>query len=149
MALLGLTLFASAAEADRYRGRDRGRPVVRDNRGSRDYRRPVVVRDNRRRYNGPVRANRRAISRRPLYVNNGRFTFHNGHTVVYSRPVIRERYYNVRVRPQIIVENYPAQYGYIWVQGNWSWNGYEWVWNQGYYAPDPSISVYYDDDSWD
>lgn len=68
---------------------------------------------------------------------------------MYRRPVIRERYYNVRVRPQIIVENYPAQYGYIWISGNWSWNGYEWQWNDGHYAPDPSIEFYYDDDSWD
>jgi hypothetical protein len=127
--------------------RDRG-TVVRDNR---DFRRDHrdFRRDNRRVYTGPVRANRRVIDRRPLYVNNGRITFHNGRTYTYQRPIIRQRYYDVRFRPQIIVENHPAQYGYIWVSGNWSWNGYEWTWTSGHYAPDPSFEVYYDDDSWE
>ena len=154
--------FGTVADADRYRGdRDRrGHDRVRDNRRDdrvRDNRRDDRryddrrVRDNRRgRYNGPVRADRRRIERvRQLRPRDGRFYFHGGRTVVYNRPVIRERYYNVRVRPQVIVESYPSQHGYIWVSGNWSWNGYEWVWNSGHYAPDPSISVYYDDDSYD
>ena len=169
LSLLALTLWGTHAEADRYRdrGRDRrdhrrdDRPVVRDHRrdnrpvvrDNRRYDRPVV-RDNRRydrrpRYTGPVRANRRVIDRRPIYVTDGRIRFHNGRTVVYNRPVIRQRYYDVRVRPQIIVENYPPQYGYIWVSGSWNWNGVEWVWTSGHYAPDPSISIYYDDDSYD
>lgn len=169
ISVLAVSLWTSAAFADRYRDnrRDDRRPVVRDNRG--DYRRDsrpvvrdnrtyqrdrgVVVRDNRSysrpRYTGPIRANRRVIERRPLYVSSGRFTFHNGRTVVYNRPIIREHYYDFRIRPQIVVENYPAQYGYIWVSGNWSWNGYEWVWASGHYEPDASINVYYDDDSWD
>jgi hypothetical protein len=111
-----------------------------------------AVRDHRwrrGRYTGPVRANRRAVVRRPLHVTNGRFRFHNGRYVAYHRPVIRRHYFNVRIRPQLIVEDYPPQYGYIWVRGNWSWNGREWIWSSGYYAPDPSIRVYYDDDSWD
>jgi hypothetical protein len=129
---------------------------VRDNR--RD------VRDNRRYHNHnnrrvnryrnyntrAVRSDRRRIDRvSVLRPRDGRFYFHGGRSVVYSRPIIRERYYNVRVRPQIIVENYPPQYGYIWVQGNWSWSGAEWVWNSGHYAPDPGIQAYYDDDSID
>ena len=134
------------------------RPVVRDHRS---YQRPVVrdnryynrpVRENRvsrPRYTGTIHANRRVIDRRPIYVNNGRFTFHNGHTYVYSRPVISERYYNVRIRPQIIVESHPAQYGYIWVDGSWGWSGYEWTWSGGHYEADPSYSVYYDDDSYE
>ena len=135
------------------------RPVVRDNR---TYQRPVV-RDNRHyaqpivrdhrisrpRYVGPIHENRRVIDRRPIYVNNGRFTFHNGHTYVYARPIIRERYYDVHIRPQIIVETHPAQYGYIWVNGSWGWSGYEWTWNGGHYEADPSYSVYYDDDSYE
>ncbi len=162
LSLLAVILSAGIADADRYRDRDRDgkndryerdrgrnynpRPVVR-NRGyrpqssNRGYRRP--------RYTGPVRANRRVIDRRPLYVNNGNFRFHNGRSIVYNRPVIRQRYYDVRVRPQIIVENYPAQYGYVWVQGSWGWSGGEWQWNSGHYAPDTSINVYYDDDSYD
>jgi len=158
LSLLAVILSAGIAGADRDR-RDRDgrndrrndryerRPVVRD-RGNRP-----VVRDNRnfrrQRYNGPVRANRRVIDRRPLYVNNGNFRFHNGRSVVYRRPIIRQRYYDVRIRPQLIVENYPAQNGYVWVGGNWGWNGGEWQWGDGHYDPDPSIGQYYDDDSFD
>jgi hypothetical protein len=160
LSLLAVILSAGVADADRYRDRDRdGRNDRYENDRGRRYDPPrrdtyrPVVRDRgyrpRARYTGPVRANRRVIDRRPLYVNNGRYTFHNGRTVVYTRPVIRQRYYDVRVRPQIIVENYPAQYGYIWVNGSWGWNGGEWIWTGGHYAPDPSISVYYDDDSYD
>ena len=159
LSLLAVILSTGVAGAERDR-RDRDRagrndrnerpPVVRD----RGYNRPVV-RDNRgsyrrQRYTGPVRANRRVIDRRPLYVSSGNsFRFHNGRTVVYSRPIIRQRYYDVRVRPQIIVENYPSQYGYIWVNGNWGWNGGEWSWTTGHYEADPSINVYYDDESYD
>ena len=162
LSVLVISLSAGVASADRYR--EERRPVVRDNRG--DYRRDsrpvvrdnrtyerdrVIVRDNRnyRRYQGPIRADRRRVERRPLYVSNGRFTFHNGRTIVYERPVIREHYYNYRVRPQVIVENYPAQYGYVWIHGGWNWNGAEWVWTGGHYEADASIGVYYDDDSWD
>ncbi len=124
-------------------------PVVRDNRS---YNRPVV-RDNRAysrpRYTGPVRANRRVIERRPLYVSNDRFTFHNGHTVVYTRPVIREHYYSYRTRPQIIVESYPSQDGYLWIGGGWNWDGREWLWGSGHYEADPSYGAYYDDGSYD
>jgi len=173
LTVLAVLLSTGVANADRYRDnrrdnrrerREERRPVVRDNRtynrpvvrDNRTYNRPVV-RDNRRydrpvvrrRYTGPVRANRRVITRRPLYVNNGTFRFHNGRTVVYRRPVITRRYYNVHVRPQVIVEDYPAQYGYIWIAGSWNWNGYEWQWTSGHYEADPSIDVYYDDDSWD
>ncbi len=152
LSLLAVILAAGVADADHdrrdNRRYERSRPVVRD----RGYNRPVV-RDNRgyrrQRYSGPVRANRRVIDRRPLYVSGNSFRFHNGRTVVYSRPIIRQRYYDVRVRPQIIVENYPSQYGYVWVSGAWGWNGGEWQWNSGHYAPDPSINVYYDDDSYD
>lgn len=107
-----------------------------------------MVRDHRR-YNGPIRADRRRVDRRAVRVVNGRYVFSGGVTYTYRRPVIRERYYNVRVRPQIIVESYPAQSGYVWVQGSWGWSGREWVWTSGYYAPDPNITVYYDDGSWE
>lgn len=153
LSLLVLMLFGSVAEADRYDRRDRRgdrrdrREYRRDNRS---YNRPVVRNNYRRqRYRGPVRANRRVIDRRPIYVNNNTYRFHNGRSVVYRRPIIRQRYFDVRVRPRVIVENYPAQYGYIWVSGHWNWNGGEWVWVGGHYAPDPSISAYYDDGSYD
>ena len=176
LTLLVVSLLGGTAFADRDRDRDRRgdrrdhrdrRPVVRDHR---DHDRRPVVRDNRdhrahdrgrvvvrervrsnryRPYRGTYRADRRVVVRRPLYVNSGRFTFHNGRTVVYNRPVIRQRYYDVRIRPQVVVENYPHQYGYIWVSGSWNWNGYEWVWTSGHYEPDPDIDTYYDDDSYE
>jgi hypothetical protein len=150
LSLALVTLAGGAAIADhRGRGWDRG-PVVRDHR-DRDDRRVVRDnrRDNRRRYQGPVRANRRVIDRRPIYVNNGRFVFSGGVSRTYSRPVIRQHYYDMRIRPQIIVESYPAQSGYIWVNGQWSWGGNEWTWVSGHYEADPSFTVYYDDGSWE
>lgn len=144
---LALALFGGVASADRYRGhRDTshrsGGTVVRDSRHS--YRAPVRVDRGYRndRYRNDRYRHRVRVDRRPVYVNNGRFSFGNGYTRVYRRPVIRHRYYDYRVRPQIIIENYDPVPGYIWVQGYWSWNGYEWLWIDGHYAPDPN---YYDD----
>jgi hypothetical protein len=87
--------------------------------------------------------------RAPIYVNNGRYVFHGGVSRTYVRPVIRHRYYDVRVRPTIVVENYDPVPGYLWVQGHWQWNGYEWTWASGYYAPDARFRVYYDDGSYE
>jgi hypothetical protein len=129
--------------------RDDHRTVVRDH--GRRWERPQY-RNNRYyrpRYQGPVRANRRVIERRPIYVTGDRFTFHSGRTVVYRRPVFRERYYNINVRPQIVVEDFEDEPGYIWVQGSWNWNNGEWIWTGGHYEADPSIRVFYDDDSYD
>ncbi len=154
LSLLAVIGLASVADADRYDRRDRRD----DRRGDRYDRRPVVRdrgvdrrydRAPRSRYNGPVRANRRVIDRRPLYVNSGNFRFHNGREVVYRRPVIRNRYYDVRIRPQVIVENYPSQYGYVWVNGHWNWTGAEWTWIGGHYDVDATYSTYYDDDSYE
>ena len=40
-------------------------------------------------------------------------------------------------------------YGYIWVNGNWSWTGYEWTWNPGHYVIDSNYAgedaYYYND----
>jgi hypothetical protein len=174
LSILAVILSSGIANADRDRYRDDNRrPVVRDNRSRpvvRDNRGTTVVRDNRRqrtytpnrtvvrggrsyvtrpRYNGVVRRDRVIVDRRPLYHSNNTFRFHNGQTVVYRRPVFTTRYYDVRIRPQIVVENYPAQYGYIWVNGSWNWNGGEWIWTGGHYEPDPAIKVYYNDGSYD
>jgi hypothetical protein len=158
--LLALLLFGGIATADRDR-RDRRsdrredrRDYRRDDRRDvrRDYRRPVVRdhRDHRdyrdRRH---VRHDRRVVTRNRVYVNNGHYVFHDGVRRTYRRPVIRHRYYNVRVRPQIIVENYDPVPGYIWIQGNWQWNGYEWIWMSGHYAPDTRYRVWYDDGTWE
>ena len=135
-ATLAVTLLGGTALADRdgrggwNRGRDRRGPVVRDHRNDHRWnnRRPVVVR----------RAPRYRIERRPVYANRNRFVFHGGITRVYNRPVIRYRYYDYRVRPQVLVENIEPVPGYIWVSGQWSWSGQEWLWNPGHYAVDPN-----------
>ena len=135
---------AGTAAADRRGGRDndrRDRVTTRDrgnynNRGyvrDRGYNRPVV-RD--RGYNRPVVRDRGWNNRRPVYVSNNRYHFHGGRSVVYRRPVIHQRYYNYQVRPTILVENYVTVPGYVWVAGNWQWNGYEWTWITGRYEVD-------------
>ena len=137
--LLALTLMGGVAIADRDRDRRSDRRDRRDDRHDR-------ARDHRVHRHNP---NRRAVVRNRVYVNNGNYRFHNGVTRVYRRPVISHRYYNYRVRPQIIVENYDPVPGYVWINGTWSWNGREWYWNNGHYAPDTRYKVYYDDGSYD
>jgi len=143
--VLALMLLGGVASADHRwrRGRDTsnhsGGTVVRDHR----YREPVRV---DRSYRDNTYRQRVRVDRRPVYVNNGRFVFTGGVSRVYNRPVIRHRYYDYRYRPQIVVENYDPVPGYIWIQGSWSWNGYEWLWTSGYYSPDASYNDgYYDD----
>lgn len=128
---VALTLFGGVASADRWRGHDNRR----DNRRER-----VVVRDHRWSERDHVRyePRREYVQRRPVYINRDRFQFDNGRYYTYHRPVIRQRYYDVRFRPQIIVENYDPVAGYIWIQGNWQWNGYEWIWMPGHYETDPN-----------
>jgi hypothetical protein len=161
LTLLALTLFGGTALADRDRydrrddrrerrddRRDR-RQDRRDDRHDRrhDHRGPAV-RDHRT-YRPVHRHDRRVVTRNRVYVNNGRYHFHGGVSRTYVRPVIRHRYYDVRVRPQLIVETYEPVPGYMWVQGNWTWNGYEWTWTSGYFAPDTRYRVWYDDGSWE
>jgi hypothetical protein len=145
LAAISLMLVGGVASADRWRGgrdtsRHPGGTVVRDRRAHdnyrNNYRNDRVVRRDYRSY-----GTRRHVDRRPVYINNGRFSFGNGLVRVYNRPVIRHRYYDYRIRPQIIVENYDPVPGYIWIQGHWNWSGYEWIWVNGYYSPDPN---YYD-----
>jgi hypothetical protein len=133
LTLLALTLLGGVAAADHYRRGGGGGVVVRDHRAAR----PVVVRE------------RRAVVRQPVYVSNGRYVFAGGVSRAYVRPVIRQRYYDVRIRPTLIVENYDPVPGYVWVRGRWQWNGYEWLWVSGYYAPDTRIHVYYDDGTYE
>ena len=151
--LLALTLLGGIATAERHRERrserrterryeDRRGPVVRDHR---TYRPAPAQRD----YRPAVRYQRRPVVRNRVYVNNGRYVFAGGVTRTYVRPVIRHRYYNYRVRPTIIVENYEPVPGYVWIAGQWQWNGYEWIWMSGHYAPDTRHRVWYDDGSYD
>jgi hypothetical protein len=150
LAAISLMLVGGVASADRWRGgrdtsRHSGGTVVRDRRAS-DNSWTDNRRVERRDYRQYQNTNRVRYQRRPVYISNGRFSFGNGLVRVYNRPVIHHRYYDYRYRPQIIVENYDPVPGYIWIQGSWSWNGYEWTWTNGYYAPDPNYTDgYYDD----
>src|SRR5512146_1000298 len=60
------------------------------------------------------------VVRRPIYVR---------------APQIRVHYYDYYQQPTVLVENYPARDGYYWVAGQWTWNGYEWMWQAGHYEP--------------
>jgi hypothetical protein len=129
-------MIGSAAYADRGRGhghghggggngtgRASGGVVVRDHRGGG----PTVVRGG-----GPVVRDHRGPAR--VRVSRGRYVFPGGVVRTYRRPVIRERYYDMHVRPAIVVESYDPVPGYVWVAGGWNWGGAEWVWTPGYWA---------------
>jgi hypothetical protein len=61
----------------------------------------------------------------------------------FNRPVIREHYYHYGYRPSLVVENYGPREGYIFVRGDWQWNGAEWLWMPGHYEPDQAyVEVY-------
>jgi hypothetical protein len=137
LSVLSLTLLGGVALADpgpRSRGRDRGR----QGRVVRDFQRVAQP----QRYQRP-RPDRVRHQRRPVYVNNGQFHFQGGVKRVYTRPIIRQRYFNRVYRPQIVVEAYDPVPGYVWVQGAWQWNGREWIWTPGYYAPQASYQPGY------
>ncbi|MDQ3337277.1 MAG: hypothetical protein M4D80_19100 [Myxococcota bacterium] len=141
---LAVMLMGGVASADRgWRSRDTSRDsggtVVRDHRDTGRVDRHSGYRD---RSNYRDRTNYRRVERRPVYVNNGRFVFHGGVSRSYTRPVFRQRYYDYRYRPQIVVQNYDPVPGYTWVQGQWSWSGYEWLWVDGYWAPDQTYQDY-------
>lgn len=130
-----LLLPAGAAFADRgHRGgkhggkHDRDRIVVRDHRDN--DRRGPAVRDHR----DGGRPDGHGPRVKHVRVNNGRYVFPGGVVRVYKRPVIRQRYTDVRVRPAVIVEQYDPVPGYVWVRGNWTWGGGEWVWTPGYWS---------------
>jgi hypothetical protein len=129
MAFLAMVLSVGTAEAGhgRHGGRGHGGRVVYGGHGNR-----AVVRDHR----GP-----RCTRAGPVRVRSGRYVFPGGVVRVYKRPVFRERYYNVHVRPPVIVETYDPVPGYVWVAGNWRWGGAEWVWVPGYWSVDAGASA--------
>jgi hypothetical protein len=149
MTLAALTLSGGVALADRDRGRDRDdrrgdRWERRDRHDRHDRDRSRWTRNNdrrvdRSRWNGGVRVQRS----RPTFRNNT-FYFNGGHSRVYHRPVIRYRYRDYYRRPAIIVENYDPVPGYVWVAGQWNWNGYEWMWVNGHYEVDANYDGYGD-----
>jgi hypothetical protein len=140
-----LTTLASSAIADgrgdhRDRNDDRG-----DRRGGDRDRRPAAP----RRVDRPaIRPDRRAIERRPVFVDNGQLRF-GGVSRSYERPVIRDHYYDRRARPRVLTENHGDQPGYIWLAGAWIWTRDEWRWTDGHFIPDPQYATYYDDGSYD
>ena len=85
-----------------------------------------------------VRDHRSGPRAKYVRVNGGRYMFPGGVVRVYKRPKIR-RYYDVHVRPPIVVEAYDPVPGYMWVQGNWRWGGGEWVWVPGYWSAEAVV----------
>jgi hypothetical protein len=81
---------------------------------------------------------------RPVWRNNGYYFGGNIGFRTYHRPVINVRYRDYYRRPALVVENYDPVPGYIWIQGNWNWSGYEWVWTPGHYDIDQSYDQSYD-----
>ena len=133
-ALVALTALGGVASADRGHRNDnhnnRNNGGVHYNRGggwnhSGRANGGVTVREARPVYQSNYRYSRpyARIVRQPIYV---------------QRPVIRYHYYNYYQRPTLLVENYPARPGYFWVAGQWTWSGYEWIWQPGHYEPDPN-----------
>jgi len=145
LAIACLGLAGGVASADRYHGGGHGpvvhgggggRTVVRDHR----YEGGVHVSEGARNYNrGYNRGYERGYSR-PVYNSGYRYNYVR-RPIYVERPYIRQRYYDYRYRPQLIVENYPVRDGYYWVAGQWTWDGYEWQWQPGHYEPDPNYGV--------
>lgn len=129
--LLALTLGGGVALADREHRRGDHRRHDHYDRGGATIRNP----------HDPVwhQRDRRVYHRRPVHVRDGYYHFDNGYRYRYARPVIRKRYFDYRVRPQIFVESYRPVTGYVWIPGQWQWNGYEWIWISGHYAVDPDL----------
>lgn len=156
MALIALTLSGGIALADRDRGRgrdvshrsggvqvtpSRGHDRVRYDDRRNDRRYDNNRRHDNRRYDRTVRVQRA----RPTFRNN-RFYFAGGNYQTYQRPVIQYRYRNYYQRPALVVENIQPVSGYIWIAGNWQWDGYEWQWVAGHYEVDSAYQEpYYDD----
>ena len=129
LVLSAFALLATAQVASADRGRHRGhwkhreRPAATWSGGVSVTTPRVVVQPRVVVKSRPVYVQRPRVVRRPIYV---------------QAPVIQYRYTNYYQRPSVLVENYPAQTGYYWVAGSWSWNGYEWTWTAGHYEPDPN-----------
>ena len=134
-ALLALTMMGGVAAADRGHGDhgDRGR-----NHSGATVRGGVTV-NVRGGYRAPARQQRQVrVQRQRVYNTGGRFTFGGGVERRYVRPTFQTHYYSYRARPTVYVEQMAPVEGYIWVNGDWSWSGREWIWQAGHYEPDAS-----------
>jgi hypothetical protein len=157
---LALGLSSGVALADHrggeYRGDHRGGEYRGDHRGGEyrgdhraaavEHRAAAVVRDHREFRGGEWRG-RTAVREGREFHGGGRVIVRGApyrdyrvvrRPIFVGRPILREHYYNHYRRPALIVENYGAMPGYYWVPGQWSWSGYEWLWQPGHYQPDPS-----------
>ena len=120
--------------------------VVRDQRDVRggDWHRGAVVRDSRPYYGG----NRVYGGSRVVIRNERSYPYYHNvvrRPIYVSRPFIGHRYFDYYRRPSLIIENYGPRDGYYWVPGQWTWDGYEWLWQPGHYEPDPNyVDSYYD-----
>lgn len=45
-----------------------------------------------------------------------------------------EHFRDARFRPAARYERFETRAGFRWVTGDWSWNGYEWIWMSGHYV---------------
>lgn len=136
-ALVALTAFGGVAAADHGRRdtwRAQGGVTVTPSHGNWQQRPRYTT--NRGYNRGYTTYNRGYYVARPSYRYVRR-------PIYVQRPVIRYRYTSYYQRPAVIVENYNAMPGYYWVAGQWTWNGYEWIWAPGHYEPDPQASGYY------
>jgi len=78
-------------------------------------------------------------SRAPIYARDGLFHFDGG-AVRLVRPRLNVRYTNYYQRPASIVQSYQPVAGYVWVGGDWQWNGAQWIWIDGHYEVDPAYA---------
>jgi len=149
LSALVLALTGGAAMADRGHGGGRGGHAsggvtVHSNGG---YHGGGYVHENRGGWNrGTVVHENRGWNRGGVVVHENRGWAREGYRHGYReniwlpRPVIREHYYNYGYRPSLIIEDYGPRDGYIFVRGNWQWNGYEWIWMPGHYEVDPAYA---------
>lgn len=91
-------------------------------------------------FGGPNRSGTGYQGVAPVYANRGTFRFSGGFTRPLIRPRVNARYTSYNQRPAPVAQNYQSVAGYIWIAGQWQWNGYEWIWQDGHYEPDPAYS---------
>jgi hypothetical protein len=158
LSALVVALAGGTAMADRHGGGGRpsgghaggrsGGVVVHENRGGGGWRGGGEARGNWRGgevhhdggWRGGVTVRGGGWNNSPRYYHTHGYARQN---IWVNRPYIRTHYYDYNYRPTLFVEDYGAREGYIFVRGDWQWNGYEWVWQPGHYEPDQAyVEVY-------
>jgi hypothetical protein len=145
LSALVLALTSGAAMADRSHGSGHASGGARQG--------GVVVHSNGGHSNGGFRGNsgwhgNETVREHGGYNRGYEPRYYHNHGVArgniwFNRPEIREHYYHYGYRPSLIVENYGARDGYVFVRGDWQWNGAEWMWQPGHYEPDQAyVEVY-------